>query len=89
MCKFAVACYENIEFIGSLSRWFILLFCGDNGVSFLTAQVIMEIPVDLMLTISQKLPWMFFPDIIPVGHPIFDIINSTNPEVMGFSYHWK
>lgn len=45
------------------------------------SQVIMEIPLELMLTISQKLPWMFFPDIIPVGHPIFDIINSTNPEV--------
>ncbi|KAG6642407.1 hypothetical protein CIPAW_09G138900 [Carya illinoinensis] len=43
-------------------------------------RVIMEIPLELMLTISQKLPWMFFPDIIPVGHPIFDIINSTNPE---------
>lgn len=41
----------------------------------------MEIPMELMLTISQKLPWMFFPDIVPVGHPIFDIINSTNPEV--------
>ncbi|MED6143337.1 Protein PLASTID TRANSCRIPTIONALLY ACTIVE 14 [Stylosanthes scabra] len=33
-----------------------------------------------MLTISKKPPWMFFPDIIPIGHPIFDIINSTNPE---------
>ncbi|MCI06749.1 rubisco large subunit N-methyltransferase, partial [Trifolium medium] len=33
-----------------------------------------------MLTISKKLPWMFFPDIIPLGHPIFDIINSTDPE---------
>lgn len=44
-------------------------------------QLIMEIPLELMLTISQRLPWMFFPDIIPVGHPIFDIINSTNPEV--------
>jgi hypothetical protein len=22
-----------------------------------------------------------FPDFIPVGHPIFDIINSTDPEV--------
>lgn len=41
----------------------------------------MEIPLELMLTISKKQPWMFFPDIIPVGHPIFDIINSTNPEV--------
>lgn len=44
------------------------------------ARLIMEIPLELMLTISQKLPWMFFPDIIPIGHPIFDIINSTNPE---------
>ncbi|XP_072969708.1 protein PLASTID TRANSCRIPTIONALLY ACTIVE 14 [Typha angustifolia] len=44
------------------------------------ARVIMEIPLELMLTISQKLPWMFFPDIVPVGHPIFDVINSTNPE---------
>ncbi|XP_031096635.1 protein PLASTID TRANSCRIPTIONALLY ACTIVE 14 isoform X1 [Ipomoea triloba] len=44
------------------------------------SRIIMEIPLELMLTISQKLPWMFFPDIIPVGHPIFDIINSTNPE---------
>lgn len=44
------------------------------------ARMIMEIPLELMLTISKKLPWMFFPDIVPVGHPIFDIINSTNPE---------
>ncbi|KAB2033092.1 hypothetical protein ES319_D05G424400v1 [Gossypium barbadense] len=40
----------------------------------------MEIPLELMLTIRQKLPWMFFPDIVPLGHPIFDIINSTNLE---------
>lgn len=45
-------------------------------------QMIMEIPLELMLTISERLPWMFFPDIVPVGHPIFDIINSTNPEVL-------
>lgn len=44
------------------------------------ARMIMEIPLELMSTVSQKLPWMFFPDIVPVGHPIFDIINSTNPE---------
>ncbi|OWM85720.1 hypothetical protein CDL15_Pgr029143 [Punica granatum] len=44
------------------------------------ARVIMEIPLELMLTVSKKLPWMFFPDIIPIGHPIFDIINSTDPE---------
>lgn len=48
---------------------------------FFTVQVIMEIPLELMLTISQNLPWMFFPDIVPLGHPIFDIINSTNAEV--------
>lgn len=47
-------------------------------------QLIMEIPLELMLTIRQKLPWMFFPDIIPLGHPIFDIINSTDPEVTLF-----
>jgi histone-lysine N-methyltransferase SETD3 len=46
-------------------------------------QVIMEIPLELMLTITQKKPWMFFPDIIPLGHPIFDIIESTDPEVNG------
>ncbi|KAL5775823.1 hypothetical protein ACOSP7_013380 [Xanthoceras sorbifolium] len=44
------------------------------------ARLIMEIPLELMLTIRQKLPWMFFPDIVPIGHPIFDIINSTDPE---------
>ncbi|XVE63610.1 hypothetical protein DITRI_Ditri07aG0033300 [Diplodiscus trichospermus] len=44
------------------------------------ARMIMEIPLELMLTIRQKLPWMFFPDIVPIGHPIFDIINSTNAE---------
>ncbi|CAD6271023.1 unnamed protein product [Miscanthus lutarioriparius] len=44
------------------------------------ARVIMEIPLELMLTITQKKPWMFFPDIIPLGHPIFDIIESTDPE---------
>ncbi|KAL9227979.1 hypothetical protein vseg_003607 [Gypsophila vaccaria] len=44
------------------------------------ARMIMEIPLELMLTISKKLPWMFFPNIVPIGHPIFDIINSTNPE---------
>ncbi|KAL4584416.1 hypothetical protein LXL04_009017 [Taraxacum kok-saghyz] len=46
----------------------------------LRAKVVMEIPLELMLTISQKTPWMFFLDIIPIGHPIFDVINSTNPE---------
>ena len=45
----------------------------------------MEIPLELMLTITQKNPWMFFPDFIPLGHPIFDIIESTDPEVNGLT----
>ncbi|CAO2839610.1 unnamed protein product [Amaranthus hypochondriacus] len=45
------------------------------------ARMIMEIPLELMLTISKKVPWMFFPDIVPVGHPIFDIINSTDDKM--------
>ncbi|KAJ8433619.1 hypothetical protein Cgig2_023558 [Carnegiea gigantea] len=53
---------------------------GDSWVEVNWWLMIMEIPLELMLTISKKLPWMFFPDIIPIGHPIFDIINSTNPE---------
>lgn len=52
----------------------------------LTEQLIMEIPLELMLTVRQKLPWMFFPDIVPIGHPIFDIINSTDPEVTVFFF---
>lgn len=43
-------------------------------------RVIMEVPMELMLTVSKNLPWMFFPDIVPLGHPIFDVINSTDPE---------
>lgn len=46
----------------------------------------MEIPHELMITIRQKHPWMFFPDIVPIGHPIFDIINSTDPEVNKVAY---
>lgn len=64
-------------------RFSIDLFSCIMMSSFLlTWQVIMEIPLELMLTISKEFPWMFFPDIIPIGHPIFDIINSTNPEVL-------
>lgn len=58
------------NFIDSLLFFFLIL-----------CQVIMEIPHELMITIRQKHPWMFFPDIVPIGHPIFDIINSTDPEV--------
>lgn len=33
--------------------------------------------MELMLTNNKNLPWMFFPDIVPLGNPIFDVINST------------
>ncbi|KAL2970591.1 hypothetical protein AAZX31_15G148900 [Glycine max] len=56
------------------------VYASKNVEPLRRARVIMEIPLELMLTISKKLPWMFFPDIIPLDHPIFDIINSTNPE---------
>lgn len=59
----------------------MIFLCLVTKLLHLTEQVIMEIPLELMLTIRQKQPWMFFPDIVPIGHPIFDIINSTNPEV--------
>jgi len=52
-----------------------------DSACFFFLQVIMEIPLELMLTITQKKPWMFFSDIIPLGHPIFDIIESTDPEM--------
>ena len=41
----------------------------------------MEIPLEIMVTVTAKKPWMFFPDIVPMGHPLFEVINDTNPEV--------
>jgi len=58
-----------------MHKWILIL------LAFFFLQVIMEIPLELMLTITQKKPWMFFSDIIPLGHPIFDIIESTDPEM--------
>lgn len=71
-------------YLGLFNQWKIqaeIRSSKMNDVFICCAQVIMEIPLELMVTISKKLPWMFFPDIVPIGHPIFDIINSTNPEV--------
>lgn len=62
---------------------------GPDGIGVYSAKdmpflqkprVIMEVPMELMVTVSTQKPWMFFPDIVPMGHPIFDIINDTNPE---------
>ena len=72
---------ESVFLVKKLTTFcFVLLF---RLFCFLfSLQVIMEIPLELMITIRQKHPWMFFPDIVPIGHPIFDIINSTDPEVV-------
>ncbi|RZS08295.1 hypothetical protein BHM03_00039243, partial [Ensete ventricosum] len=82
--------FYKIGYVRSMRAYGVEFMEGPNGFGVYAskdveplrrARVIMEIPLELMLTISQKLPWMFFPDIIPVGHPIFDIINSTKPEI--------
>ncbi|PON47998.1 Rubisco LSMT, substrate-binding domain containing protein [Trema orientale] len=81
--------FYKIGYVRSMRAYGIEFKEGPNGFGVYAskdvetlrrARVIMEIPLELMLTISHKLPWMFFPDIIPIGHPIFDIINSTDPE---------
>ncbi|PKA55227.1 Ribulose-1,5 bisphosphate carboxylase/oxygenase large subunit N-methyltransferase, chloroplastic [Apostasia shenzhenica] len=81
--------FYKIGYVRSLRAYGVEFMEGPNGFGVYAsrdveplrrARMIMEIPLELMLTISQKLPWMFFPDIVPIGHPIFDIINSTIPE---------
>ncbi|KAK9055967.1 hypothetical protein SSX86_027054 [Deinandra increscens subsp. villosa] len=81
--------FYKMGFVRSMRAYGVEFREGPNGFGVYAskdieptrrAKVIMEIPLELMLTISQKTPWMFFPDIIPVGHPIFEIINSTHPE---------
>ncbi|KAG0599323.1 hypothetical protein M758_12G143300 [Ceratodon purpureus] len=62
---------------------------GPDGIGVYSAKnlpflqkprVIMEIPLEIMVTVTAKKPWMFFPDIVPMGHPLFEVINDTNPE---------
>ncbi|XP_077220754.1 plastid transcriptionally active 14 isoform X3 [Tasmannia lanceolata] len=81
--------FYRIGYVRSVRAYGVEFKEGPNGFGVFAsrdveplrrARIIMEIPLELMLTISQRVPWMFFPDIIPIGHPIFDIINSTNPE---------
>ncbi|XP_058736646.1 protein PLASTID TRANSCRIPTIONALLY ACTIVE 14-like [Vicia villosa] len=81
--------FYRIGYVRSMRAYGVDFKEGPNGFGVYASKdveplrrprVIMEIPLELMLTISKKLPWMFFPDIIPIGHPIFDIINSTDPE---------
>ncbi|KAG0485423.1 hypothetical protein HPP92_009290 [Vanilla planifolia] len=81
--------FYKIGYVRSVRAYGVDFLEGPNGFGVYAskdveplrrARMIMEIPVELMLTISQKIPWLFIPDIVPIGHPIFDIINSTDPE---------
>ncbi|KAI3922819.1 hypothetical protein MKW98_006950 [Papaver atlanticum] len=81
--------FYKIGYVRSVRAYGVEFMEGPNGFGVYAARdieplrrarVIMEIPLELMVTMRQKLPWMFFPDIVPIGHPIFDIINSTNSE---------
>ncbi|CAI5997076.1 unnamed protein product [Closterium sp. NIES-65] len=44
------------------------------------ARVVMEVPLPLMLSVSRDPPWMFHPDIVPMGHPVFDVISAAEGE---------
>lgn len=59
--------------------------CGSPGTLSpgvgAVCQIVLEVPLPLMVTLSRDPPWMFFPNIVPLGHPIFDVIDSTHPEV--------
>eukprot|EP00850_Spirogloea_muscicola_P005018 SM000022S07232 [mRNA] locus=s22:650020:664623:- [translate_table: standard] len=41
-------------------------------------RVVMEVPGELMVTVSEERPWMFYPDFLPLGHPLFDVIEATD-----------
>ena len=45
-------------------------------------QVVMEIPLPMVLSITREHPWMFHPDVIPLTHPIRRVIEATHPEVL-------
>ena len=52
--------------------------------------MIMEIPLEVMISTSLEAPWVFYPDFLPLGHPLFEVINSTDAEVstsLLFSLH--
>ena len=44
-------------------------------------QMIMEIPLEVLISTSLEAPWVFYPDFLPMGHPLFEVINSTDAEV--------
>ena len=46
-----------------------------------SVQMIMEIPLEVLISTSLEAPWVFYPDFLPMGHPLFEVINSTDAEV--------
>ncbi|CAM6046885.1 unnamed protein product [Sphagnum compactum] len=81
--------FYRMGYIRHVRAYGVVFKEGPEGIGVYSAKnipclekprVIMEIPMELMVTVSKDLPWMFHPDIVPLGHPIFDVINSTNVE---------
>ncbi|KAI5068778.1 hypothetical protein GOP47_0017123, partial [Adiantum capillus-veneris] len=81
--------FYEMGYVRSLRAYGIEFKEGLDGVGVYAAKdfpysrkprIIMEIPLELMISISKDPPWIFHPDFVPWGHPIFDIINSTDAE---------
>lgn len=81
--------FYEIGYVRHLRAYGIDFKEGVDGVGVYAAKefpysrkprIIMEIPLELMISISKDPPWIFHPDYVPLGHPIFDIINSTDAE---------
>ncbi|KAH7438709.1 hypothetical protein KP509_04G027900 [Ceratopteris richardii] len=78
--------FYEIGYVRQLRAYGIDFKEGRDGVGVYAAKdfpfspkprILMEIPLELMISISKDPPWIFHPDFVPWGHPIFDIINST------------
>ncbi|MCO5598005.1 hypothetical protein L7F22_052094 [Adiantum nelumboides] len=81
--------FYEMGYVRSLRAYGVDFKEGLDGVGVYAAKdfpyspkprIIMEIPLELMISISKDPPWIFHPDFVPWGHPIFDIINSTDAE---------
>lgn len=81
--------FYEMGYVRQLRAYSIDFKEGPDGVGVYAAKdfahsrkprIIMEIPLELMISISKDPPWIFHPDYIPLGHPIFDIINATDAE---------
>lgn len=81
--------FYEMGYVRSLRAYGVDFKEGLDGVGLFAAKdfpysrkprIIMEIPLELMISVSKDPPWIFHPDFVPWGHPMFDIINSTDAE---------